>query len=112
MQSNSWGRYFGSSISDVSKSLAVSLDKEDDKKVEDLFCFDGRFADYISLSLDNHAGESSFVASKDLHQSEFSSGNSLMQKDNLDALIKPIRIMRKDYSMPLSADSSYNYNNQ
>ncbi|XP_064980113.1 uncharacterized protein LOC135622303 [Musa acuminata AAA Group] len=111
VQSNSWGRYFGSSISDVGKSLAVSLDNEDDKKVEDLFCFGGRFADYISLSLDNHDGESSFVASKDLHQSEFSSGNSLMQKDNLDALIKPIRIMRKDYSMPLSADSSYNYNN-
>ncbi|WOK95094.1 hypothetical protein Cni_G03801 [Canna indica] len=98
VQSNSWGRYFGSSISETSEPLVISLDK-DVKKVEDLFCYSGRFTEYISLSPDDSDIEASSVVLKNLPESHYESGHFFSQKDDLDALIKPIRIMNKDNSI-------------
>ncbi|XP_074571066.1 uncharacterized protein LOC141827663 [Curcuma longa] len=97
VQGNTWGRYFGSGISLVGEPLVVSLDTDSEKKANDLFC-NGQFAEFIALAYDENDDEASFmVSADDAHPSNFESGNDALQNNDLDALIKPIRIMRKDY---------------
>ncbi|KAG6483010.1 uncharacterized protein LOC122014653 isoform X1 [Zingiber officinale] len=107
VQGNTWGRYFGSDISLVGEPLVVSLDKKVVKKANDLFC-NGQFTEFIALAADEIDDEASFMVSEDdTHPSHFESGNDALQNNDLDALIKPIRIMRKDYPpLPASTNGS------
>nr|XP_029116510.1 LOW QUALITY PROTEIN: uncharacterized protein LOC105060998 [Elaeis guineensis] len=95
VQSNSRGRYFGSTISVIGESLIAPVNKLDGGEGEDLFCSDGRFADYISLDVGKESGTVKLNLPIHLHPAESDSDHFDMQPDDLDALIKPIRIMKR-----------------
>ncbi|KAF8687539.1 hypothetical protein HU200_042789 [Digitaria exilis] len=91
LQNNSWGRYFDTSIDHGSGTRVGSSEEEERQKVEQVS--GDEFADFIDLgAVIEVAGD--VVASDDMQMMELDSGNLKMQADNLDALIKPLRIMR------------------
>ncbi|TVU08250.1 hypothetical protein EJB05_41647 [Eragrostis curvula] len=90
LQNNSWGRYFDSSICEGSEAMrGVCLEEEDKQKQE--HAAGGDLADFIGLGADI---DGSVEALDDIHLVDLDSGNLKTQADNLDALIKPLRIMR------------------
>ncbi|OEL35996.1 Zinc finger CCCH domain-containing protein 7, partial [Dichanthelium oligosanthes] len=91
LQNNSWGRYFDTSIGHGSGARVVSSEEEERQKPEQVSGDD--FADFIDLGADIEVAED-VDASDDIQLMELDSGNLKMQADNLDALIKPLRIMR------------------
>ena len=96
IQNNSRVRYFGSKIIKLGESLAVNSDKCAMEKVTDPFCYDGCFADFISIDADSddNDGVQTNVA-EDYNTKESESDLSDMHPDELDAVIKPVRIMNK-----------------
>ncbi|XP_008811215.4 uncharacterized protein LOC103722434 isoform X2 [Phoenix dactylifera] len=95
VQSNSRGRYFGSSISEIGESLIVSVNELDGVEGEDLLCSDGQFADYIGLDVGKESGAVKVNLPIHLHPVESESDHFDMQPDDLDALIKPVHIMKR-----------------
>ncbi|XP_066369865.1 uncharacterized protein [Miscanthus floridulus] len=91
VQNNSWGRYFDTSIGHGSGGRIVSLEEEERQKPEQVSGED--FADFIELGADIEVPEDA-DASDDIQPMELDSRNLEMQADNLDAIIKPLRIMR------------------
>ncbi|OQU76755.1 hypothetical protein SORBI_3010G201500 [Sorghum bicolor] len=91
VQNNSWGRYFETSIGHGSGARIVSLEEEERQKPEQVSGED--FADFIELGSDIEVPEDA-DASDDIQPMELDSGNLDMQADNLEAIIKPLRIMR------------------
>ncbi|GJN38902.1 hypothetical protein PR202_gb27983 [Eleusine coracana subsp. coracana] len=92
LQNNNWGRYFDSSIGEGSEVMRVCSEEEDKQKLEHANA--GDLADFIDLGPDID-GSIDVNASDGIHLMELDSRNLKMQADNLDALIKPLRIMRK-----------------
>ncbi|CAN6201024.1 unnamed protein product [Urochloa humidicola] len=91
LQNNSWGRYFDTSIGHGSGARVVSSEEEERQKPEQVSGDD--LADFIDLSADIEVPRDG-DASDDIQLMELDSGNLKMQADNLEALIKPLRIMR------------------
>ncbi|KAF0931353.1 hypothetical protein E2562_004493, partial [Oryza meyeriana var. granulata] len=92
LQYSSWGRYFDTSIDHESETRKVSL--EDEREKPQRVFSDGDF-DFISL--DDDAADDDVAAldaSDDIPLMELDSGDLNVQTDNLDVLIKPLRIMR------------------
>ncbi|XP_062229336.1 uncharacterized protein LOC133927080 isoform X2 [Phragmites australis] len=87
---NSWGRYFDTSIDHDSEERVVSSEEERQKWEH---VSGGDLADFIDLGADSD-GAVDVDASDDIQLLELDSGNLKMQADNLDALIKPLGIMR------------------
>ena len=88
-QNSSWGRYFDTSARLGSETTKVSLGQDDRQKQQRVFS--GGFVDFITLDTDGDEGAD---ASDSLQLTELDSGDLDSQADNLDALIKPLRIMR------------------
>ncbi|CAN6177424.1 unnamed protein product [Urochloa humidicola] len=91
LQNNSWGRYFDTSIGHGSWARVVSSEEEERQKPEQVSGDD--LADFIDLGADIEVPGDGDV-SDDIQLMELDSGNLKMQADNLEALIKPLRIMR------------------
>ncbi|XP_072963552.1 uncharacterized protein [Typha angustifolia] len=94
-QSSSSGRYFGFSINYVAEPIKIPSDKLETEKDEDLFCSGGWFADYISLSDGINEDGEDYNHPKDFLPVQSESDQLDLNTEDLDALIKPIRIMRK-----------------
>ncbi|CAL5041789.1 unnamed protein product [Urochloa decumbens] len=91
LQNNSWGRYFDTSIGHGCGTRVVSSEGEERQKLEQVSGDD--LADFIDLGSDIEVpGDGD--ASDDIQLMELDSGNLKIQADNLEALIKPLRIMR------------------
>uniref|UniRef100_A0ACD6AEX8 Uncharacterized protein n=1 Tax=Avena sativa TaxID=4498 RepID=A0ACD6AEX8_AVESA len=90
-QNSSWGRYFDTSIGHDSGTSKVSSDQDDRQKQPRVFS-GGDFVDFITLDTDGDEVD----ALDSLQLMELGSGDlsAEAQADNLDALIKPLRIMR------------------
>lgn len=95
MQSNSRGRYFGSKILKIGEPLVVASYKCDSESDADPFCCGGHFAEFISIDVgsDNDGVETSIPKDSDTKEVESSLSDMLL--DELDVLIKPVRIMNK-----------------
>ncbi|XP_062178619.1 uncharacterized protein LOC133883338 isoform X2 [Phragmites australis] len=91
LQNNGWGRYFDTSIGHDSEARTGSLEEEERQKQEHVS--GGHLADFIDLGADIDS-VADMDASDDIQLMELDSGNLKIQADNLDALIKPLRIMR------------------
>ncbi|KAL6603040.1 hypothetical protein ACP70R_043401 [Stipagrostis hirtigluma subsp. patula] len=91
IQNNSWGRYFDTSIAHDSEARIVSSEEEAQQRPEHVS--GGDFAGFIDLGVDMDSA-ADMDASDDIHLMELDSGNLKMQAENLDVLIKPLRIMR------------------
>ncbi|XP_039003281.1 uncharacterized protein LOC120129976 [Hibiscus syriacus] len=87
------GRYFGIDISKPKRMVSERLQQV----LEDVICFGGKFSDYIDLDAsDDEAGELHQVI---FDQTTFGDNDSSdLQSEDLEDLIKPIRIM-KDHKM-------------
>ncbi|KAJ0087005.1 hypothetical protein Patl1_08263 [Pistacia atlantica] len=87
-QKNNRGRYFGSVSIEDSKPRKTMYSMQDNGDI----CFEGKFADYINLNVnDEEAGETNDTMSE---QTTFNDVNdSDLQLDDLDELVRPIRIM-------------------
>ncbi|KAM0832225.1 hypothetical protein ACQ4PT_065058 [Festuca glaucescens] len=90
-QNSSWGRYFDTSLGQGSETSKVSSDQDDRPKQQRVFS-DGDFMDFITLDTDGDEVD----ALDSLQLMGLGSGDlsAEAQADNLDALIKPLRIMR------------------
>ncbi|KAK1613054.1 hypothetical protein QYE76_036727 [Lolium multiflorum] len=90
-QNSSWGRYFDTSLGQSSETIKVSSDQNDRPKQQRVFS-DGDFMDFITLDTDGDEVD----ALDSLQLMGLGSGDlsAEAQADNLDALIKPLRIMR------------------
>lgn len=73
----------------------VASDKGAKGTDADPFSHDGRFADFISIGVDSDGDSMETIVLKDSNAKECDSDLSDMQSDELDVLIKPIRIMNK-----------------
>ena len=92
LQNSSWGRYFDASIDHQDETRKVSLDEDEREKPQRVFT-DGDLG-FISLDDDADEDVTALDASDDIPLMELDSGDLSVQTDNLDALIKPLRIMR------------------
>ncbi|XP_006657168.2 uncharacterized protein LOC102707322 [Oryza brachyantha] len=90
LQNSSWGRYFDASIDHESETGKVSLDKDEREKPHRVFS-DG---DFLNLNDDGDEDIAALDVSDDIPLMELDSRDLSSQIDNLDALIKPLRIMR------------------
>ncbi|KAG2665874.1 hypothetical protein I3760_15G029300 [Carya illinoinensis] len=89
-QKNARGRYFGSMHINVSEPGTTVFEKHPSHNNDDLL-LEGKFADYIGLDVsDEEVGESNDPGSE---QTFCDSDLSDVQFDDLDQLIKPVRIM-------------------
>ncbi|XP_044479300.1 uncharacterized protein LOC123206214 isoform X1 [Mangifera indica] len=90
-QKNNRGRYFGSVSIEDSEPQKMTSERNSMLENGDI-CFDGKFADYISLDVsDEEAGETNDMTRE---QTAFDDVNvSDSQIDDLDELVRPIRIM-------------------
>uniref|UniRef100_A0A0E0E443 C3H1-type domain-containing protein n=1 Tax=Oryza meridionalis TaxID=40149 RepID=A0A0E0E443_9ORYZ len=92
LQNSSWGRYFDASIDHQDETRKVSLDEDEREKPQRVFS-DGDLG-FINLDDDADEDVTALDASDDIPLMELDSGDLSAQTDNLDALIKPLRIMR------------------
>lgn len=89
-QKNAQGRYFGFMHIDVSEPGTTVFEKNPSQSNEDI-SLEGKFADYIGLNVsDEEVSEINDPASE---QTFCDSDLSEVQFDDLDQLIKPVRIM-------------------
>uniref|UniRef100_A0A0D9WSF1 C3H1-type domain-containing protein n=1 Tax=Leersia perrieri TaxID=77586 RepID=A0A0D9WSF1_9ORYZ len=93
LQNSSWGRYFDTSIGHESETRKVSLDENESEKPQRVFS-DEDLIDFIGLADDADEDVAASDTSDDIPLMELDSGGLSEQTDNLDALIKPLRIMR------------------
>ncbi|KAI0502590.1 hypothetical protein KFK09_017544 [Dendrobium nobile] len=93
IQSCSKGRYFSDSIGKAVEPLEVPSSQNDLEGGTDIFCSDGRFTEYINLDVDSAIKN---VAIMESYAGKLESGYLDMQSCDIDALIKPVRIMNRD----------------
>uniref|UniRef100_A0A8I6Z8X7 C3H1-type domain-containing protein n=1 Tax=Hordeum vulgare subsp. vulgare TaxID=112509 RepID=A0A8I6Z8X7_HORVV len=117
-QNSSWGRYFDTSIRHDSETSKVSSGQDDRQKQQHDVFSGGDFTDFITLDIDGEEGVDEpdniqsvgvpdSIQSVDVPDSiqsgdapdsiqlmELDSGDLGAEADDLDALIKPLRIMR------------------
>ncbi|PKA63562.1 Zinc finger CCCH domain-containing protein 7 [Apostasia shenzhenica] len=95
LRSSCQGRYFYSTLVKAGELLKVPSGKNYLLGGDDIFCFDGRFNEYVSL----HAVTDKFGAQikdpMDSFLGQLDTDCSDMQSCDIDALIKPIRIMKR-----------------
>ncbi|XP_057973394.1 uncharacterized protein At1g21580 [Malania oleifera] len=90
-QTNARGRYFGSINPNIAET-AVAVSEKHTAHNNEIFLEDGRLADYISLDVsDDEARETEGPMSEQTAMCDDEPSDA--QLDNLDQLIKPIRIM-------------------
>nr|CAD1831754.1 unnamed protein product [Ananas comosus var. bracteatus] len=95
VQSNSTGRYFGSTITSIAEPLAISTVENDTEDVGELLFSSGQVADYIGLDVADGEGGTGCNAPRGFEPIHANSDClDLLPMDNLDAFMKPIRIMR------------------
>ncbi|PPR86659.1 hypothetical protein GOBAR_AA34026 [Gossypium barbadense] len=83
------GRYFGI---DISEPKRMGSERQQEVLEEDNICFDGKFSDYISLGVSEDEVGGLHQANCD--ETSFGDNDStVLQSEDLDELIKPIRIM-------------------
>ncbi|KAI9200434.1 hypothetical protein LWI28_007878 [Acer negundo] len=88
---NSRGRYFGSHHMDYSEPQIMRSERQSEQDKGDV-TFEGNFAEYITLVISGEeAGETYDALNEQTYL--YDSDNSDFQLDDLDELIKPIRIM-------------------
>ncbi|KAK1554385.1 hypothetical protein Q3G72_011443 [Acer saccharum] len=87
---NSRGRYFGSLRMDDSEPQIMRSERQSEQDNGDV-TVEGNFADYITLAISDEAGETYDAMNE--QTTLYDSDNSDFQLDDLDELIKPIRIM-------------------
>lgn len=90
---NGWGRYFGSIHPDNAEAPLTVSERHGRCDIEDIFFKDGRYSDYISLdvSSDEEGGETCIPLNEQITEFEEHTSDSAL--DDLDNLIKPVRIM-------------------
>ncbi|VAI93466.1 unnamed protein product [Triticum turgidum subsp. durum] len=117
-QNSSWGRYFDTSIRHDSETSKVSSGQDDRQKQQHDVFSGGDFTDFITLDIDGEEGVDapdsiqsvdvpdsiqsvdapdsiqSVDAPESIQLMELDSGELGTEADDLDALIKPLRIMR------------------
>lgn len=87
------GRYFGSRLGDIGEVNTVSSDKPSVQKSEDLFFCEGRLADYVSLDVSSEEDKDmDKPMDTDIKMSENDPSDT--PSDELNELIKPVRIMK------------------
>ncbi|KAJ0026405.1 hypothetical protein Pint_08088 [Pistacia integerrima] len=87
-QKNNRGRYFGSVSIEDSKPRKTMYSMQDKGDI----CFEGKFADYINLNVnDEEAGETNDTMSEQTTFNDVNDSDLLL--DDLDELVRPIRIM-------------------
>jgi hypothetical protein len=91
LQNNSWGRYFDTSIGLGRGARVVSSEEEERQKGEQVSGDD--LADFIDLGADIEV-TGDVDASDDIQLMELDSRELKIQADNLEELIKPLRILR------------------
>ncbi|XP_028555161.1 uncharacterized protein LOC110109077 isoform X2 [Dendrobium catenatum] len=96
IQSCSKGRYFSYSIGKAVEPLEVPSSQNDLEGGKDIFCSDGRFTEYINLNVDSDNVAIKNVAIMESYAGKLESGYLDMQSCDIDALIKPVRIMNRD----------------
>lgn len=96
VQSNSTGRYFGSTITSIAEPLPISTVEKDTEDGGELLFSSGQVADYISLDdVADGEGGSDCNAPRGFEPIHANSDClDLLPMDNPDAFMKPIRIMR------------------
>ncbi|KAK8964802.1 Zinc finger CCCH domain-containing protein 7 [Platanthera guangdongensis] len=96
LKSSSQGRYFFSSIGKASKPLSISSSQNDLEDPNDIFCSDGRFSDYINLDTDSDDAGIGNNVLRDSYPGMLSFGYHDIKSCDIDALIKPVQIMKRD----------------
>ncbi|XP_010239726.1 uncharacterized protein LOC100829964 isoform X2 [Brachypodium distachyon] len=89
-QNSSWGRYFDTNIGHDRETRKASSDQDHVQKLQHVFS-GGDFVDFIRLDSDGVAEDG---ASDGVQLMELDSEDLNAQADSIDALIKPLRIMR------------------
>ncbi|KAK8916280.1 Zinc finger CCCH domain-containing protein 7 [Platanthera zijinensis] len=96
LKSSSQGRYFFSSIGKASKPLSIASSQNDLEDPNDIFYSDGRFSDYINLDTDSDDAGIGNNVLMDSYPGMLSCGYHDMKSCDIDALIKPVQIMKRD----------------
>ncbi|XP_055833416.1 uncharacterized protein At1g21580 isoform X2 [Solanum dulcamara] len=93
---NGRGRYFGSPHIDITERITAGSEKPSVKGNNDIF-LEGKFADFISL--DGSDKEEQTIDQRSEEKPLFESGPTEMQLDDLDELIKPMRLINRNRSV-------------
>lgn len=99
VQSSSRGRYFGADIVRVGEPLVAASDKYDEEG-GDSFLSDGWATEFISIDNGSDYDDVEANIPEDSGLKDLDSDLSDVQIDDLDALIKPVSIMKKADSTP------------
>lgn len=98
---NGRGRYFGSPQIDIIERITAGPEKPSVKGNNDIFCKEGRFVDFISLD-DGSDEEEQTIDQRSEETPLSESGPTEMQLDDLNELIKPMRLLNRNRSLGLS----------
>ncbi|KAL3339736.1 hypothetical protein AABB24_028384 [Solanum stoloniferum] len=93
---NGQGRYFGSPHIDITECITAGSEKPSVKGNNDIF-LEGKFVDFISL--DGSDEEEQTTDQRSEEKSLCESGPAEMQLDDLDELIKPMRLINRNRSV-------------
>lgn len=94
LKSNSQGRYF-STIGKANKPLSTASSQNDLEDPNDIFCSNGRFTEYINLETDSDDVGIGNNVLMDSYPGNLACGYHEMKSCDIDALIKPVQIMKK-----------------
>ncbi|KAK1300388.1 hypothetical protein QJS10_CPB13g01721 [Acorus calamus] len=96
VQINNAGRYFGSAMIDGGENQTVSFDKNGGQDT-DIFYNEGRFTDYIGLDASDTDDEDMKTEGLiDSFPDRVCDDFLDLQSNDIDSLIKPIRLMNKN----------------
>ncbi|XP_060198336.1 uncharacterized protein LOC132627172 isoform X2 [Lycium barbarum] len=98
---NGRGRYFGSPHVDISERVTAGLEKPSVKENSDIFFKEGKFVDFISLEGSDE--EEQTIDQRSEQTPLCDSVPAEMQLDDLDELIKPMRLINRNRSVGSSA---------
>ncbi|KAM3305900.1 putative protein isoform X1 [Capsicum chacoense] len=98
---NGRGRYFGSPHIDIIERITAGPEKPSVKGNNDILCKEGRFVDFISLD-DGSDEEEQTIDQRSEETPLSESGPTEMQLDDLNELIKPMRLLNRNRSLGLS----------
>ncbi|KAG5568493.1 hypothetical protein H5410_064501 [Solanum commersonii] len=93
---NGRGRYFGSPHIDITECITAGSEKPSVKGNNDIF-LEGKFVDFISL--DGSDEEEQTIDQRSEEKPLCESGSAEMQLDDLDELIKPMRLINRNRSV-------------
>nr|XP_009783699.1 PREDICTED: uncharacterized protein LOC104232248 isoform X3 [Nicotiana sylvestris] len=97
---NGRGRYFGSPHIDSSERITAGLEKTSVRGKDDIFLKKGKFVDFISL--DGSDEEELTIDQRSEEPPLCESGSAEMQLDDLDELIKPMKLINRNRSVDSS----------